>query len=256
MEPSQVRNADEIRTLGGTLLGIDPALVDGVVQPTATWLAQDGTRFALKILDATPRSENDFFLLNLARARSEAILTTGAILREEPGVTHALSGPGNLPEALADWRRSSLGLKELPLLVVLSSGRGLDPEHPAFRAPVRPVLFVPEEAADELARRFRGLAEIAAAPTTGSREAVAWLLSQGANRISVEAGPSSARALYEAPGMIDELWRSTYLEHELLGDVIGPRVEVPGEGSVAETTGGRVVREPSGDWRFERLRLG
>ena len=255
MEPSQVRDADEVRALGSALLGVDPALATGVVQPMATWTARDGTRYALKILDSTPRSENDFFLLNLARARSEAILTTGAILRAEPGVTHALGGPGAVPEALAAWRRNTLGLKESPLLVVLSSGRDLAPGHPAFRAPVRPVLFVPESAAAGLAKRFGTSAEVASADTTGSREAVAWLRARGIGRITVEGGPTSTLPLYQKPGCVDELWRSTYLEHELLDRVIGARVDVPDEADVVETTGGKVVSEASGDWRFERLRL-
>ena len=255
MEPSRIRRADEVGAHGRALLGADPARCGGVVQPIATWLDREGGRYALRIRATTPRSENDFFLLNLARARSEAILTTGGILREEPNVTHALGGPGKLPEALAAWRRDTLGLREPPLLLVLSGGRGLDPEHPAFRASARPVLFVPEAAAPELESTFGGIAEVVGSPATGSREAIGWLRAEGLRRITVEAGPTASRNLYSPPSLVDEVWRSTYLEHELLGEVIGPRVEDPVASAILETTGAATMSEPSGDWRFERLVL-
>ncbi len=255
MRPREVQSAADVTGLGTELLGADPAAATGCVQTLATWLDRDGGRVALRICEATPRSEADFFMLNLARARAEAIVTTGSILREEADVTHAPKGPAAVPEALADWRRSVLGLREPPLLLVLSSGRGLSPDHPAFAAPVRPVLFVPEAIAGALASQFEGRAAVEGAKQTGAREAVEWLRARGAERITVEAGPSASAPLYERPCSIDELWRSTYLERELPQEIIGPTLLPDSEldALLPDHTAGATVREPSGPWRFERL---
>ncbi len=254
MRPRDIRSSDDITILGSELLGIDPAATAGCVQTMATWLDPDARRVALRISAATPRSETDFFLLNLARARAEAIVTTGNILREETEVTHTLQGPGSLPEALADWRRNVLGLREPPWLLVLSSGRALEPDHPTFRAPVRPVLFVPEEAAAALAERFEGTAQVEGAARTGAREAVAWLRANGAANVTVEAGPTASAPLYDEPCLVDEIWRSTYQEHELLQDVIGPALlpDAAVESRLPVLTGGATIIEPSGPWFFER----
>ena len=254
MRARDLQSADDVAILGTELLGVDPARAAGVVHALASWVDAGGNRFALRIHAATPHSDTDSFLLNLARARAEAIVTTGAILREEPGVTHALQGPGHGPEALAAWRRDVVGLHEPPILLVLSSGRRIDPEHPAFRAPVRPVLFVPEAAAPALEAAFRPSARVAASAQTSARSAVDWLWREGIARITVEAGPGAAAALYRRPCEIDELWRSTYLEHELLREVIGPAVarDVELARDFSTVTGGSVVQEASGAWKFER----
>lgn len=255
MRPREIRTSEDVTILGSEILGVDPASTAGCVQTMATWLDPNGARVALRICAATPRSETDFFLLNLARARADAILTTGNILREEPDVTHALQGPGAVPEALADWRRNVLGLRDPPWLLVLSSGRSLPPTHPAFRASVRPVLFVPEEAAAELSERFEGIARVEGVARTGAREAVAWLRANGATRLTIEAGPTASSSLYDAPSLVDEVWRSTYQEHELLNDVIGPSLlpDPALDTLLPVRTGGATIREPSGPWFFERL---
>jgi riboflavin biosynthesis pyrimidine reductase len=255
MRPRDIKSSGDVTILGSEILGIDPALTTGCVQPMATWLDPEGARVALRICDATPRSETDFFLLNLARARADAILTTGNILREEPNVTHTLQGPGSVPEALADWRRNVLGLRDPPWLLVLTSGRSLDPDHPAFKTSVRPVLFVPEDAAPGLTERFGGMAQVEGVARTGAREAVDWLRENGAERITIEAGPSASASLYDEPIVIDEIWRSTYQEHELLRDVIGPtlRPDRTLDALLPSRTGGVIIREPSGPWLFERL---
>ncbi len=256
MRARDVKTADEVTILGTELLGGDAARTTGVIQTLASWVDGSGTRVALRINAATPRSEADFFLLNLARARADAIVTTGAVLREESDVTHALQGPGQVPEALAAWRRRVVGLTEPAILLVLTSGRGLDPEHPAFRASVRPVLFVPEAAVAALEQDFSGRAQVVGVPAPSGRTAVHWLQAEGCERITVEAGPSTSGPLYHPPCVIEELWRSTYLEHELMSDVIGPAV-VPDdelEKLLPAKSGGATVQEPSGPWRFERHR--
>ena len=113
---------------------------------------------------------------------------------------------------------------------------------------------LPEDAAPGLRARFEGSAAVEGAPRTGAREAVEWLRAQGARRITVEAGPSASATLYQQPCLADELWRSTYLEHGLLHDVIGPALmpDAQLDGLLPVSTGGATVREPSGPWRFER----
>ena len=81
--------------------GAVPGMEKGALHVAAVWRPAGGDRnVVLRISDQTPSSEVDFLLLNLARARAEAIVTTGRILHEEPGVVHDLQGPAPVRAAL------------------------------------------------------------------------------------------------------------------------------------------------------------
>ena len=250
-----VRSPADVAALGRDLLGDDPARAGRVLHVAAVWRDASGSARVLRIGPETPRSEHDRFLLGLARARAEAIVTTGRILREEPSLTHALLGPPELRAALAAWRRERLVLPPRPWLLVLSSGRGLDPAHPAFHGPTRPLLFVPAEASAELRERFVSSdVRVASVPKPSVRLALAHLRRLGAKRITLEAGPTTARELYAEPADVDELWLATWCDERLPESVIGePFVEdallvtaLP-SGSAPSSRA-----EPSGPWRFER----
>ncbi|MDX1382562.1 MAG: hypothetical protein R3190_02905, partial [Thermoanaerobaculia bacterium] len=169
---------------------------------------REGELAVLKIRDETPQSPTDFLLLNLARARADAIVTTGRILREESEVTHELQGSAPNRAALREWRRE-LGLGAPPVLAVLTRGRDFAADHPAWSAEVRPVLFGPEGRTAEEIEATRSVA-VAMPEGDGLRGVVAALRRSGCRRISIEAGPSSARGLYDPPVVVDELLLSVF----------------------------------------------
>ena len=250
-----VRSPADVAALGRELLGDDPARASRVLHVAAVWRDASGSARVLRIGPRTPRSEHDRFLLALARARAEAIVTTGRILREEPSLTHGLLGPPDLRAALAAWRRERLVLAPRPHLLVLSSGRDLDPAHPAFHGPTRPLLFVPAQVAAELRERFASSeVRVASVPKPSVRLALEHLRRLGAKRITLEAGPTTARELYDEPAGVDELWLSTYCGERPPESVIGEPL-VPDALLAAALPNGSEPSsraEPSGRWRFER----
>ena len=255
MLPEDVRTPADVAALGRELLGDDPARAGRVLHVASVWRDRGGVAHVLRIGAKTPRSRHDTFVLALARARAEAILTTGKILREEPALTHGLLGPPALRAALAAWRRERLVLALDPWLLVLSSGRGLDPRHPAFHAPLRPVLFVPAAAATGLRERFaESDVRVASVPAPDVRLALDHLRRLGARRITIEAGPTTARALYEEPARVDELWLTTYEGARPDEEVIGePFVDDARLGTALPEAAAAASRdESSGRWSFAR----
>ena len=255
MLPEAVRSPADVTALGRELLGDDPARAGRVLHVAAVWRDAAGIARVLRIGPQTPRSEHDRFLLGLARARAEAIVTTGRILREEPALTHGLLGPPALRAALLAWRRERLVLGIPPWLLVLSSGRDLDPAHPAFSGPTRPLLFVPADAAAELRERFAHTdVRVASVREPSARLALEHLRRLGAKRITIEAGPTTARALYEEPPAVDELWLATYCgeppANKAIGEPFTPDARQTAALPHASVPSTRL--EPSGPWRFER----
>ncbi|MBW2244727.1 MAG: hypothetical protein JRH01_22325 [Deltaproteobacteria bacterium] len=208
----------------------------------------------LRIQHDTPRSEFDFFLLNASRARSDAILTTGRILREEPELQHEIQGAPDDVEALLDWRKRDLRKDEPPFLIVLSSGRDIDPHHPAFAASTRAVLYTAEARVATLRRALPGEVKVFGDPTPSLRRALAFTRKElGAQAVSIEAGPSTALSLYDDPLQIDELWLSEYLEEELADGLRGPRFLASSAlDSLLPTRSRMEHAQASGRWRFTR----
>lgn len=220
-----------------------------VIQPAAVWRRGDGALVTLRINDATPRSAHDFFVLNLCRARADAIVTSGKILREEADLRHDLQGPAR--DALAAWRRG-LGKPAPPISLVLTSGRGLDLAHPLFGGGTRPVINTSREGGERLAGAD---VEVVAVAEPSLRGAIVELGERyGARTISIEAGPSSSAALYEPPLAVDELLLSVYEESEIPervrgGDFLGPeRLEALFERPRPPYR----TLAPSGRWSFAR----
>ncbi len=186
--PSSLEPVEEklARVLGGPV-----GATRGVLHVAAVDAGDD----VLRIRPDTPKSELDLFLLETARTRADAIVTTGRILREEPGVTH-----------------ESRGRASDPYLVVLTSGRDLDPAHPALAARVRPVIFTAADRADALLRALPDRVRVVADDNPDIRRAVAFARDElAAGCVSIEAGPSSALPLYGEPPAVDELWLSRVL---------------------------------------------
>jgi riboflavin biosynthesis pyrimidine reductase len=247
-----VRTAADCALRVRALYGEGLAGETGVLHVASAWRAPGGELCVLRAGPAAPRSATDAFALSLARARADAIVTTGKILREEPGLSHAL------PEALAAWRREVLGKAAPPRSVVLTSGRQLPLGHPLLRGPVRALVFTSRAAAADLAAapRSSGL-EVVGVARPGLRELLAWLARErGCTSAAVEAGPTTALALYEEPLAVDELMLSLFLEPELSEAARGPRLLRLArlEALLAPASPPAEAREQSGRWLFTRYR--
>ena len=92
-----VRQASDVPPVIRTMYGTDLPLDGGVIHPTAQWRAPDDRYVTLRLNADTPTSRHDRFALNLSRARADALITTGKILREEPGLDTDLIGGGPDP---------------------------------------------------------------------------------------------------------------------------------------------------------------
>jgi hypothetical protein len=253
------RPADEPPASGRTPLSGDLARASGVLHVTAVARGEGPALETIAIGPRSPRSATDFFLLNLARARADAIVTTGKILRDELEVEHVLQGEQGEPAALAAWRAERLGKREPPLSVVLTGGRGIDFDHPLLHSAPRAIVLtsVSGAAALHLAARRAGV-EVVARTTPGLADTIEYLRGErGCSTIAIEAGPSTTRELY-VPGaaVVDELMLSIYEEGPLDADLRAGRflAEADLERLLPWQSVRRVVREWSGIWSYRRLR--
>jgi riboflavin biosynthesis pyrimidine reductase len=223
----------------------------GVLHVAAVWQRPDGERRVLRIREAMPRCDTDAFALSLARARADAIVTTGRILRLEPALTHELLGPPQLQADLREWRRLRLGRSEPAQSAVLTSGRELDLDHPVLRAAARPLVLTGRSAAAQLASAAarRGIGLVALEPLD-LRTGLAALRARGGRCISIEAGPETALPLYDAPLAVDELMLSVYEAAELPAEVVGPAFL--GAARLAELLPRASRAQRVGPWSFER----
>jgi len=259
VSPADLITAADVDGLARSLYGASPT-DDGVVHVTALCEMPDAEPRTLLIGPDSPKSAHDFFALNLARARADAIVVTGKVLREEPGLRYDLQGPGRMPEALGAWRRDVAGRAQPPLVCVLTSGRGIDPSHPAFTSWARPVIFTGEAGKEQLADS--GL-EVIAVAEPSARAAVTWLReARDARCVAIEAGPSTSRALYGdaatdkagEPSLVDELLLSLFRgapAPHVVGPPLLPVARL--EALLGEHSPPVDLEEPSGPWRFRRL---
>lgn len=229
----------------------------GVVHATAVWRRDPETHVTLRVGPEAPAARHDTLALGLLRARADAILTTGRILRAEPEATHALPGPGPLRAALAAWRREILGKVRAPVSLVLTSGRDVDFDHPFFRAGVgRKVVFTSRAGAFALESRAIDFGvEVVAVEEPTPRAALEFLRAAfGAATIAVEAGPSVARGLYEQPLVIDEVMLSIFAGPDPPTRARGARQPPPAELRRLFPRRSRPFRVASedGPWEFVR----
>lgn len=209
----------------------------------------DGGGFGvLRIGPESPSSETDFFALSVARARADAIVSTGSILRAEATVTH---DPG--PELL-DWRRDVLGKPEPPLLAVLTRGDSFPLEHPALRAG-RVLIGTSGEGAARLAARLDGRGpEVVALADPSLRGLIADLKRRGHRTLCLEAGPSTSVGLYEPPVAVDELLLSVFEQSPLPDALVAGLFPDPSQlrASLGMPVSEVSRLEASGLWRFRR----
>lgn len=252
-----LRTAGDVAAAAERIYG-DALEAKGIVQVVACWRPSAETLAVIKIGPGSPRALHDVFALGLARARADAILSTGQILRSEPEVRHELPGPPELAGALAAFRRERLGKTAPPIPLVLTSGRDVDLDHPLFTAAPQTILFTSEDGAarlDEQARA-RGIT-VVAHPEPGARSALDYLRRERDVRtLVVEAGPTTTRKLYDDPVAIDELMLSVFEEPRLDPAFVGGDFLAPAELARLLPASSRPfeVNAPSGHWSFERRR--
>lgn len=238
-------SADDVATWAKALWGAEPR-EDGVVHVTAVWRSPGGELATLAIGPDSPKSRNDAFALSVARASADAIVVTGKLLRDEPDLRYELDSLGLPREPLEDYRRR-LGLPQPPNLYVLTSGRGLDPEHSALRGWARATLWTSADA------NLDGLEALPTVRRTNPslRALVRELRSSGAARVLIEAGPSTSATLYDAPGLVDEVLLSVFCGSEpehLAGALPQAALDLDPVAAPAERD------EASGTWAFQMRR--
>lgn len=248
-----IRDAEDVEDAILTLFGETP-MGTGIIHPTAVWQGPMDCLVTLATGESMPRCGHDAFVLGLARARADVIITTGRVLRHEPTLDHRLPGEV-LGEALLDWRLRRLGKERPPATVILSSGRELDLDHPVFRHWTRPMVYTSREGQWILESRAadHGVEVIAADQPSiqGAVEAVRREL--GAATIDLEAGPGVASELYNS-GAVDELLLSTYEAPRLDAQAEGPLFLAASEVSsyFGDPVGETQVEAANGPWRLRR----
>lgn len=248
--------ADDLIDAGGTLHVA--AAWRGPAAPSGA----PGRLITLTTGAAMPASLTDPFVLRVARARSDAILTTGRSLRAEPRLTHSLLSTRADTTSVPAWRTHVLGKVRLPDSVVLTRGAAVDFDHPLFGGPNDCFVFTALAAVERLrgaaARRRRvSPIRIVGVDAPDITSALAWLRAERrAQTICVEAGPSSAARLYTDPVGVDELMLSLCESETLEAAARGPDflpIEVV-ERALPCTLSSVRVDEPSGPWTYVRMR--
>ena len=239
------------RMLFGSPLDTRPA----VSQSFAAWRAsQEAPLTTIDINEHAPKSELDWLALHISRARADGIIITGKILRDEPNLRYDLEADPRWGDALIQWRRRRWGLIDPLWLLVLTASGDIDFNHPVFHGWVRPMIFT----TDRVATR-----KLAAAPcpvisdeAPDMRRAIQHLhISRECECVSIEAGPSTSRGLYERPMAVKELLLSVYLEPTLHEGAKGdPLVTLAEIRRLFHNETSAMHRDGGKQWSFYRLR--
>jgi len=239
------------RALFGAPLDTRPS----VSHSFAAWRPEEGAPLTtIQINEHAPKSDLDFLALHIARARADGIIITGKILREEPDLHYDLHADPRWGDALLNWRERHWGLCDPPWLLILTGRGDVDFDHPVFHSWVRPMIFATDRAAT------RKLADapcpVVADESPDIRRAIKHLqLSRECECVSIETGPSTARALYERPIAVKELLLSVYLAPRLDERVQGaPLVSLSEVRSLFRSETSATHRDQGQHWSFHRLR--
>lgn len=208
-------------------VGRDIAGPAGVLHVAAAAQNDAGPYATLRVGEGAPRAVSDGIVLSGARARADAIVTTGRILRDEPELVHGSISAPDVTAELDDWRRR-LGFERPPWIAVLTGRGELPAGHPALAAAERLVLFTGVEGAARLEAdpATPTHADIVVSPEPSARGLIEHLQSiRRAESIVIEAGASTSRGLYDEPATIDELWLSVCRSPVAEADRVGPFVD-------------------------------
>ncbi|HEX6241570.1 MAG TPA: hypothetical protein VFZ61_11770, partial [Polyangiales bacterium] len=225
----------------------------GVLHSVHAVRASDGRLHALRIDANAPKSETDWFVLSLCRARADLVLTSAENLRREPQLAHRLTGPW--AAALQAYRRERLG-KSVPLSVAIMTRRGgLPRAHPVWQDGTRKLVLTLPDGAPDLVHELAGLAEVIAVPELTAEKACRTLAQLAFDLVSVEAGPSTVSSLYAArPPCVSELWLTRW-ETAPAGAALAGPLPVDAELFRGLVQVGESVRTEHGQrFRFEQWR--
>ncbi len=245
--------AERVRRLYGDDELSDPA---GVVHVAAVGREPDGELVVLKINQSSPRSPHDRFALDLARARADVIVTTGAILRAEPRLRYELAS--DKADDLHTWRMDQLGRPTPPLVVVLTGREDIDLNHPTLHGWAKPWIFTNVDSAKSLHGRLPPHVGLAGVPSPDVESLIDWARRRfDARSITIEAGPTTTRPLYEegqGTCPVDELMLSVFegtIPSAARGDPFARSADL--ERNFDQHREGEPIDEASGPWRFVRL---
>jgi len=247
--------AREIEEKLASLYGaVDWAAATGLLQVAAI-----GARSwaAIAIGEAAPASGTDRFVLGAARARADALLATGAILRAEPEERHRYAEEAEGQAAFTQWRRERLGRSDPPALILLSRTGDFPLDHPAIVEATSGFVWTTPLGRERLGPRLGSLEVVVA--EHGVVRAFRDRFGDDAT-LSIEAGPTTAGLFYaggepEGEPHLDELLLSQF-HGELSAAAVGPPfvgrdvIEAVFPDPPMETR----VEEPSGAWSFLRYR--
>lgn len=252
VELTDVASVDRAaRALFGSPFDTRPA----VSHSFAAWRpAPDEPLTTIKINEHAPKSELDWLALHLARARADAIIITGKILRDEPRLSYTLRADPRWGGALEAWRERRWGLCDPPWLLILTGRGEIDFHHPVFHGWCRPLIYTTDSAATRKLAASPVPVVSDAAPDI--RSAIRHLqLTRDCECISIETGPSTARALYERPIAIKELLLSVYWESTLDTRARGePLVTLADVRSVFHNETSATHTDAGNHWTFYRMR--
>ncbi|KPK17220.1 MAG: hypothetical protein AMJ62_01785 [Myxococcales bacterium SG8_38] len=239
------------RALFGSSLDSRPSVSHSI----AVWRAEENAPLTtIRINEYSPKSDLDFLSLHIGRARADAIIITGKILRDEPTLSYDLHADPRWGDALVSWRERRWGLFEPPWLLILTESGDLDFGHPVFRSWARPLIFTTDRTATR---------KLAAAPcpvvsdeAPDIQRAIQHLqITRECECVSIEAGPSTIRSLYKRPMRVKELLLSVYLESSLDDRARGePLIELSEVRAMFRRETSATHREGTQHWSFHRLR--
>ncbi|EGD77539.1 hypothetical protein PTSG_08637 [Salpingoeca rosetta] len=187
-----------------------------------------GSRGPLPLLDATytpdccnddadlaDRASDIQFVLGASRARAEAILTTGARLREDPQLSWRFSPHDAEHDEMCSWREQ-LGRPEKLMICVVSED-GFDLDHPALHEPniAVTVLTTNMKLAQNVIRYRRNHRQFAVSCSRelSAAEALDWARHRYTH-VTVEAGPQMTNFLFRGPAptpvLFDSVWMAAF----------------------------------------------
>jgi riboflavin biosynthesis pyrimidine reductase len=241
--------AAEVVRLATEIYGEPTDDVRGVLHCVSTCERADGRLHVIAIGPAAPKSETDFFVLNYWRAHADAILTSAAVVRAEPRLSHTLQG--RYAAQLRSYRAEVLRRTERPICAILTRSGELPPDHALFSDPIRNVVLTVPESAARLREALGSRAEVIEQRDLDARIAIDWLHRQGAQTVLIEAGPRAVAPLYDAPNRVDRLLLSRF-DGELEPAAVGGALPAPArlfDGLSRRSDLSRT--EPSGAWHFQ-----
>jgi hypothetical protein len=257
MAPSLVELTDAAsvdraaRALFGGELDVRPS----VSHSFAAWSAgEEAPLTAIQINEFGPKSDLDFLALNIARARADGIVITGKILRDETNLSYDLRADPRWGDALVNWRERRWGLCDPPWLLILTGSGDIDFRHPVFHGGVRPIIFTSDRAASR--KLASAPCPVVADEAPDIRRAIRHLhIARDCDCVSIEAGPSTVRSLYDSPIAVKELLLSVYVEASLDERARGAQlVKLSEVRQLFQTETSASHRSQGQHWSFHRLR--